>query len=206
MILTGQLDSPFVRRVAIALHVYELSCEHHVISAYDDFDALLKLNPLGKVPVLQLDDGTLLADSTLILDYLDRLAGDNKSLWPTSLEVHAGILAHVGVAVGLAEKAVEFRTETVRRPAEKVDAPRVKRVETQIGAALRWLETHTPAAGFIAGDQLSHADIASAVAITFIHNKNAEQLRDAAEVSRLLAHTERCEALDAFQSARFPHA
>ena len=204
MILTGQLDSPFVRRVAIALHVYELSFGYHVISAYDDFDVLLKLNPLGKVPALQLDGGTVLADSTLILDYLDRLAGETKSLWPAALETRAGLLAHVGIAVGLAEKLVEFRTETVRRPAEKVAAPRVQRVETQISATLRWLETHTPAAGFIAGDQLSHADIASAVAITFIHNKNAEHLRHGAATPKLLAHTERCEAHPAFQSARFP--
>ena len=71
MILTGQLDSPFVRRVAIALHIYDVQFEHNVISAYGDFDELLSLIPLGKVPALQLDDGNVLADSTLILDYLD---------------------------------------------------------------------------------------------------------------------------------------
>ncbi|MFQ5625850.1 MAG: glutathione S-transferase family protein [Methyloligellaceae bacterium] len=203
MILTGQLDSPFVRRVAIALHIYALPFEHNVISAYDDFDELLALNPLGKVPALQLDDGTMLADSTLILDHLDRFAGRAKSLWPATLEARAGVLAHIGVAVGLAEKAVEFRTETVRRPADKVDGPRVDRILAQIAAALRWLETHTTADGFIAGDSLTHADIASGAAVTFIANKNPEHLRDGAAYSKLLAHTERCEALAAFKAAPF---
>lgn len=208
MILTGQLDSPFVRRVAVALHVYGLTFEHNVISAYDDFAQLMMLNPLGKVPALELDDGTVLADSTLILDYADRMAGDDKSLWPSSLAERAIALAHVGIAVGLAEKAVEFRTETVRRPPEKIDQPRVDRVLAQIAAALNWLEKHTPGDGYIFGDALTHADIASAVALTFISNKNAEHLvaqvkETEAGFAKLLAHTARCEALDAFKAAPF---
>lgn len=208
MILTGQLDSPFVRRVAVALHVYGLPFEHNVISAYDDFAQLLMLNPLGKVPALELDDGTVLADSTLILDYADRLAGEGQSLWPSSLEARAMALAHVGMAVGLAEKAVEFRTETVRRPPEKIDQPRVDRVLAQIAAALRWLEKHTLEEGYIFGDGLTHADIATTVALTFILNKNAEhlvaQIKDTEDgFPKLLAHTARCEALDAFKAAPF---
>lgn len=206
MILTGQLDSPFVRRVAIALHIYGFPFEHNVISAYGDFDALLSLNPLGKVPALQLDDGTVLADSTLILDYLDRLAGESKSLWPSSLESRSAILAHVGVAVGLAEKAVEFRTETVRRPADKIDQPRVDRVLAQIAAALDWLETHTPGEGFISADEITHADIASTVALTFIQNKNPEHLGEGSNFANLLPHTARCEALAAFKAAPYTGA
>jgi glutathione S-transferase len=202
MILTGQLDSPFVRRVAIALHKYGLTYEHNVISAYGDFDELLNLNPLGKVPALQLDDGTVLADSTLILDYLDRLAGSDKSLWPASLDARAGVLAHVGVAVGLAEKAVEFRTETVRRPSSKIDQARVNRILAQIKASLDWLENHTPQKGYISGAEITHADIASAVAITFIANKNPKHLegRDSATI---VHHALRCEALASFKAAPF---
>ncbi len=202
MILTGQLDSPFVRRVAIALHIYGLPFEHNVISAYDDFGELLALNPLGKVPALQLDDARVLADSTLILDYLDRLAGQDKSLWPSSLEARASVLAHVGIAVGLAEKAVEFRTETVRRPREKVDAPRVERILAQIAAALGWLEKHTPAVGFVQGGDITHADIASSVAVTFIVNKNPEHLEGSSSAN-LACHAARCEALDPFKAAPF---
>jgi len=203
MILTGQLDSPFVRRVAIALHIYGLPFAHNVISAYDDFGQLLALNPLGKVPALQLDDGTVLADSTLILDYLERLAGQDNSLWSASLEARAGVLAHVGVAVGLAEKAVEFRTETVRRPPEKIDTSRVDRILAQIAAALRWLEKHTPGEGFIRGMDITHADIASTVAVTFITNKNPEHF-EGRDSANLLTHTLRCEALDPFNAASFP--
>jgi glutathione S-transferase len=202
MILTGQLDSPFVRRVAIALHIYGFPFEHNVISAYGDFDELLSLNPLGKVPALQLEDGNVLADSTLILDYLDRLAGAEKSLWPASLEARAGLLAHVAVGVGLAEKAVEFRTETVRRPSDKIDQPRVDRVLAQISAALGWLELRTPEEGFISGAEISHADIASTVAVTFIANKNPEHL-EGHEGASLARHAARCEACEPFKAAPF---
>lgn len=208
MILFGQLDSPFVRRVAIALNAYGLAFEHKAISAYGDFGELLTLNPLGKVPALQLDDGVVLADSTLILDHLDRMDGATASLWPKAASARACALAHVGVAVGLAEKAVEFRTETVRRPAEKIDQPRVDRILAQISASLRWLEKHTPDDGFLFGKTLSHADVASTVALTFISNKNAEHLASQvseteAGFSRLLAHMARCEQLPAFKAAPF---
>lgn len=208
MILTGQLDSPFVRRVAIALNFYGLPFEHNDISAYDDFNELLKVNPLGKVPALELDDGTVLADSTLILDCLDRVAGAQSSLWPGEQSARNIALAHVGVAVGLAEKAVEYRTETVRRPAVKVDQPRVERVRAQIQVSLQWLEARTPDEGFILGDAVGHADIASAVTVTFIANKNAEHLGQeagtpAGQYGKLLAHTRRSEALKPFKAAPF---
>ncbi|MEM8743333.1 MAG: glutathione S-transferase family protein [Pseudomonadota bacterium] len=208
MILTGQLDSPFVRRVAIALRFYQLPYTHNIISAYGDFSELLQLNPLGKVPALQLDNGTVLTDSTLILDCLDRLAGESKSLWPGAPDERARALGHVGVAVGLAEKAVEFRTETVRRPRDKIDQPRVDRVLAQIVACLDWLEEQTPAEGFIWGDGITHADISSTVAATFIANKNPEHLgktseNDSAAYPKLLAHMQRCEALAEFKAAPF---
>ncbi len=207
MILTGQLDSPFVRRVAIALNIYRIPYEHNVISAYGDFSELLTFNPLGKVPALKLDDGTMLADSSLILDYLDRLAGLEESLWPFALPARAKALAHVGVAVGLAEKAVEFRTETVRRPTDKIDRPRIERVLAQISSALMWLESHTSVNGFIAGEDITHADIASAVAVTFVANKNPEHLAQVKETGEgyknLVAHTGRCEALEEFKAAAF---
>lgn len=57
MILVGQYDSPFVRRVAVTLNLYGLPFGRWSFSVFKDFDAVLALNPLGKVPVLTLDDG-----------------------------------------------------------------------------------------------------------------------------------------------------
>eukprot|EP01036_Dinobryon_divergens_P061241 gene61241-81638_t len=74
MILIGQYDSPFVRRVGIALTLYEQAFEHRPWSAWGDADQLRALNPLTRVPTLVLDEGDVLIDSHSILDYLDGLA------------------------------------------------------------------------------------------------------------------------------------
>ena len=51
MILIGRYDSPFVRRVAVALNFYGIAFERRLTSVFRDFDELLAVNPLGKVPV-----------------------------------------------------------------------------------------------------------------------------------------------------------
>ena len=60
MILIGQYDSPFVRRVAISLHHFGLAFDREVMSVFGDFDELTRQNPLGRVPALRLDDGEVL--------------------------------------------------------------------------------------------------------------------------------------------------
>ena len=76
MILIGQYDSPFVRRVGIALTLYGMAFEHRPWSSFGDADRLRAFNPLTRVPTLVLDDGFVLIDSHLMLDYLDGLVDD----------------------------------------------------------------------------------------------------------------------------------
>src|ERR1043165_7884227 len=67
MILIGQYDSPFVRRVGIALTLYGFAFEHKPWSTFGDADKIRPYNPLTRVPTLVLDDGEVLIDSTVIL-------------------------------------------------------------------------------------------------------------------------------------------
>ena len=69
MILVGQYDSPFVRRVAISLRVLGFAYEHDTRSVFADFDAMRAINPLGRIPSLILPDGETLIDSAAILDW-----------------------------------------------------------------------------------------------------------------------------------------
>ncbi len=68
MILIGQYDSPFVRRVGIALHLYGMTFEHRPWSTFGDGDKIALFNPLRRVPTLVLDDGEVLIESGAILD------------------------------------------------------------------------------------------------------------------------------------------
>ncbi len=202
MILIGQYVSPFVRRVAITLHHYDLPFERRVLSTYDDFDAMLAISPLGKVPALVLDDGTVLVDSTFIIDHLDSLVAPEMALMPRSGRDRVKALQHVAVGLGLAEKSVEYRTETARRPAEKLFAERVARIARQIDTALDWLESRLPATGWLCGKAMTQADVTVAVAITNLQHKNPE-LVSAERHGRLIDFTRRCEGLPEFQAVPF---
>ncbi len=78
MIAIGQFDSPFVRRVAIALELYGLRYEHRPWSTLGDAELIAPYDPLRRVPILVLSDTESLIESAAILDYLDELAGHEK--------------------------------------------------------------------------------------------------------------------------------
>ena len=73
--LLGLYDSPYVRRVAIALQLLGLRFEHNPLSVFRTFDQFQSINPVVKAPTLVCDDGGVLMDSTLILEYAQALAG-----------------------------------------------------------------------------------------------------------------------------------
>ena len=91
MQLIGMLDSPYVRRVAISLQLLGLPFEHRSISVFRTFDEFSRLNPVVKAPSLVCDDGEVLMDSTLIIDYAEILAAPRRSLMPsdTAARQHA---------------------------------------------------------------------------------------------------------------------
>ena len=82
MILIGQYDSPFVRRVGIALTLYDLPFSHRPWSTFSDADKFRPYNPLTRVPTLVLDTGEALIESHSILDYLDSLVPADRALFP----------------------------------------------------------------------------------------------------------------------------
>jgi glutathione S-transferase len=201
VILVGLYDSPFVRRVAVTLHHYGMAFERRAISVYGDFDAVLAANPLGKAPALVLDDGAVLADSTYILDHLDRKAGPGRSLTPLEGRARTEVHGLVAVALGLAEKNVEYRTEAFRRPEEKRVPERLERVATQIAHALAWLEARA-AGPWLAGPAMTQADVTLACAVTHMARRNPQFFSEA-QFPRLAAHRRRCEALPPFAAAPF---
>ena len=84
MQLIGMLNSPYVRRVAVALIVAKVPFEHRPISLFRHIDQFSAINPLLKAPTLVADDGTVLINSTLILDYLAGLYPAVAALTPAA--------------------------------------------------------------------------------------------------------------------------
>src|SRR6201993_1863132 len=115
MILIGQFDSPFVRRVAIALRLHGIAFEHRPWSSFSDADKIAPYNPLRRVPTLVLDDGEALIESTAILDYLDELVGPEKAMIAARGAERRHALKICALATGLADKAVSLVYERVLR-------------------------------------------------------------------------------------------
>ena len=135
MILVGQYDSPFVRRVAVTLHVLGFPYEHDTRSVFGDFESMRQTNPLGRIPSLILDDGTVLVDSGVILDHLDEEVGPERALIPRSGLARRQVLHRVALASGAIDKAGAANYERLLRPQQYQWPEWMARLETQaIGA------------------------------------------------------------------------
>jgi glutathione S-transferase len=200
-VLIGQYDSPFVRRVAVVLHHYGVAFERRVLSTFADFDAMLELGPLGKVPVLVLADGEHLWDSRAILDFLHGQASQERLLLPREEPGRRQVLRVEAVAIGLAEKAYERGLEFARRAAGTQDPVWIARLERQIASALAWLEARQPGP-FLCVPAFSVADVTTAVAFTYISEK-WPQLVGSGAYPALKMHRAACEAMPAFQAAPY---
>src|ERR1700755_1672743 len=106
MFLIGQYASPFVRRVAIAMRLYGIAFEHKPWSTFGDAAKIAPYNPLMRVPTLVLDKGEALNERSIILDYLDDLAGEAKAMIPARGAERRRHLRLCALASGLADKAV----------------------------------------------------------------------------------------------------
>lgn len=205
MFLIGQYDSPFVRRVAIALRLYGIAFEHRPWSTFGDADKIAPYNPLRRVPTLVLDDGEALIESAFILDHLDELVGPDKAMLPRAGAERRRHLRICALASGLGDKAVSLVYERVLRKEQL--ALWVARCEAQINDVLRVLEDErakVPTPYFL-GERIGHADVIVACVLRFTGEAHP-QLFDAARYPALAAHAERCEALAPFQEIVQPLA
>jgi glutathione S-transferase len=197
MILIGQYDSPFVRRVAIALRLYGLPFEHRPWSTFGDADRIAPFNPLRRVPTLLLEGGEALIESTAILDYIDELVGPEKAMIADSGPQRRQSLKICALGSGLADKAVSLIYERVLRKDQL--QLWVDRCQAQIGGVLDVLESErgAVAAPWWFGERIGHADIMVACALRFTGEAHPA-LFGAARYPALSAHAARCEALPAF--------
>jgi glutathione S-transferase len=203
MILIGQYDSPFVRRVGIALTLYGLPFEHRPWSTFGEADKIRPYNPLTRVPTLVLDDGEVLIESHIILDYLDSLAPAGRAMFPAAEPARHRALKVAALATGLAEKAVSLFYEKRLHP--QVSEVWVNRCRQQISGVLAALETERAkrTGDYWFGDRIGHADIAVAVTLRFVAEAHPG-LVSMADFPALRAHAARHEALPAFQAIQQP--
>ncbi len=198
MILIGQFDSPFVRRVGIALTHYDLPFEHWPWSAFSDADRLRAYNPLTRVPTLILDDGDVLIDSHIMIDHLDSLVPAERRLYPTQEPARRRALKVATLATGVADKSVSLFYG--KRMHGEISPAWAERLRAQVMDALAALETDRAArdTDYWFGDHIGHADVAVGCAIRFTLDTHPGFL-DMTQFPALAAHVDWLEGLPVFR-------
>ena len=199
MKLIGYMDSPYVRRVAVMAQFFGVEYEHVEMSVFRDFEAFRKINPLVKVPTWVCDDGQVLIESGLIIDYLESSTGSDK-LMPSDEAGYIRALNIIGTAMVANEKLVQLVYEIKHRPEDKQHEPFIERLQTQLNGALERLESETRDANeWIFGKQVFEPDITTAIAWRFSQLQFPDRA-PAGKYPGLVALSARAEALDEFKA------
>ena len=199
MQLIGYMDSPYVRRVAVTAQLLDMPYEHRELSVFRDYDALRKINPQAKVPTLVCDDGQILMDSSLIIDYLVARSG-GATLMPVEGKDFVRALYILGTALVAMEKTVQLIYEMKHRPEATRYPDWVDRLEQQLNGALAMLEEAVgDGSSWLFGDELTQADVSTAIAWPFtqLHFPDFAVARN---YPGLVRFSVRAEALPAFQA------
>ena len=200
MILVGQYDSPFVRRVAVSLRLLGFDYQHDTRSVFGDFDSMRQTNPLGRIPSLILEaqegkGGEVLIDSAAIVDWLDEAVGPEHALIPPAGTARRQALKRIALASGAVDKAGAAAYERIIRPETYRWPEWIARCRTQAEGAIAALAAEDwPREG--APDQ---AQIMTVCMLRYVQMTDPG-LRPAGRYPALDALAERCEALPAFKA------
>jgi glutathione S-transferase len=200
MILIGQFDSPFVRRVAVTLHHYHMPYTRNPLSVFRDAKEMQKINPLLRVPALILETGETLIDSAAIIDHLDEAAGPARALIPAHGPERRKVLQAVTLATGTADKVVALFFERLFHSDKHINRDLEKRLQSQVGAALERLESNCGAPWFF-DDHMTQADITIGCMIGHMKMRVPEAFPNG-KFPKLHALSLHCESREDFVKAR----
>jgi glutathione S-transferase len=202
MILIGQFDSPFVRRVAISMRLMDVPFEHYPWSVFGDAEKIARYNPLMRVPTLVLDGGEALLESAAILDALEDFS--DTPMMPLDAGDRRKALRVCALATGIADKAVSLTYESIIH--NRATPAWVERCLSQIAGALGQLElsrTAHPTEWWF-GETIGFADVTVACVLRFLGDAHPGMFDLAEGWPLLAAHAARCEALPVFQEIQQP--
>lgn len=159
--------SPYVRKVMIAIHELGLqdriATVRTVAGGTTPHRELMKLNPVGKIPTLEIGDGTVVYDSPVILEYLDSLHAGPK-LFPPAWPERLTALRRHALGQGMLDNALPLLSEGLRPP-EKQSEPHKELWRAKLRACVAALETEADA---LAADPFSVGHIAIGVALGYL--------------------------------------
>jgi glutathione S-transferase len=194
MILVGQYDSPFVRRIAVTLHHYGMPFTRDRTSVFSP--GMARLNPLVRIPSLILDGGETLWDSTAIQDYLDEQVAAEISLTPRSGEPRRHVLRASALTVGAVEKMGAVVYERHFHAPDGESTEWVERCLGQLAGALSYLDESARGPWFF-GEKMTQTDIMIGCAVGYLRLR-LEEAFPRSRYRNLEALATRCNDMDEF--------
>jgi len=174
MKLYGSETSPYVRKVRVVIAEKGINCEWVMERPADAGGRFRELNPLGKIPVLELDDGGVIYDSPVIAEFLDSLSA--TQLIPLSGDERWQVQTLHALADGVMDATVARMLE-LRKPVDKQLNAVINKQEGKVANALQSLEKATADKSFLVGSSITMADIAIATALSYIDFRYAHDWR-----------------------------
>lgn len=158
MKLIGSLASPYVRKVRVVLAEKKLDYQFELENVWAPDTTISTLNPLGKVPSLLMDDGSVMIDSRVMAEYLDTLTPVCKLL-PANSRDRADVKCWEALADGIIDAAVIVRLERLR-PIELQSEDWVARQQGKVRLGLAALSDKLGDLPYCMGKNYSLADVA----------------------------------------------
>lgn len=166
MKLIGSLTSPFVRKVRVVLAEKKIECGFEVDSPWTPETNVPNINPLGKIPVLALDDDTVLFDSRVISEYLDNVAPNNK-LMPAPNRERTEVKRWEALADGVNEAAGLVFLER-KRPETQQSPEWIARQQDKIIRGLECMSEQLGESPWCMGTHFTLADICAGCALGYL--------------------------------------
>ena len=166
MKLIGSLTSPFVRKVRIVLAEKKIDYDFEVESPWTEDSKVPDYNPLGKIPVLLLDDDTPLFDSRVIVEYVDSVTPNNK-LFPSPNRERIEVKRWEALADGVCEAAATAFVEA-KRPKKEQSPTWIERQRAKIVRGLEFMSEELGEKTYCTGTHISLADLAVGVSLGYL--------------------------------------
>ena len=174
MKLYGHVTSPYVRKVRIALREKNIRFDWIQESPHDAGNHIVAMNPLGKVPVLETNDGQVLFDSALLIEYIDTLTPERLIPQGDAERLRAQLWNTLGI--GIVDATVARLLED-RRPQAERSASFIARQEDKIARALAWADKAERGAAYLVGERFTIADLGLASALEYVDFRYAHDWR-----------------------------
>lgn len=202
MKLLGSSTSPYVRKVRVAIEEKGIPCEFVVDRPSDPGSQVPQFNPLGKIPVLVLDDGRTVYDSPVIVEYLDGLTGQPR-LIPDAFAERIEVKRWEALGDGITDATVAI-SHDYRKPKERQETPAWYQKQRQkIERGLATVAKDLGDREFCHGDRFSLADVAAGYALGYLDSAWREIDWRASHPS-LKRYYDRLAMRSSFQKTRHP--